>query len=39
MHFIFIITNLSGGGAEKAILKIASLLIEHGHNAQILIVS
>lgn len=38
MHFIFITTNLSGGGAEKAIIKIASLLAEHGHNTKILII-
>ena len=37
MHFIFITTDLSGGGAEKAILKIAHLLIQRGHIASILI--
>lgn len=37
MNFLFITTNLSGGGAEKAILSIANILNHHGHNAGILI--
>lgn len=36
MKFAFIITNLSGGGAEKAILKTAHALFEHGHNVSII---
>ncbi len=38
MRFAFILPNLVGGGAEKAVLKIASLLVERGHAAQILII-
>lgn len=31
MKFAFVIPNLAGGGAEKAVLKIATALLERGH--------
>jgi len=36
MNFLFITTNLSGGGAEKAIINIASLMHDFGHQTKIL---
>jgi glycosyltransferase involved in cell wall biosynthesis len=35
MRFAFVTTNLAGGGAEKALLKIASALIARRHEADI----
>lgn len=37
MKFVFVLTNLAGGGAEKAILKIASGLSEGGHGATVVL--
>jgi glycosyltransferase involved in cell wall biosynthesis len=39
MNFVFIITNLNAGGAEKAILNIASKLIEFGHGVDIILLN
>lgn len=35
MKFAFVTTNLRGGGAEKAILNLASLLASRGHTTQV----
>lgn len=35
MRFAFVTTNLRGGGAEKAVLNLASLLVARGHGAQV----
>jgi glycosyltransferase involved in cell wall biosynthesis len=35
LKFAFVTTNLRGGGAEKAMLNLASLLASRGHQAQI----
>ncbi|MBI4985080.1 MAG: glycosyltransferase [Rhodocyclales bacterium] len=35
MRFAFVMTNLAGGGAEKAVLKLADRLVKRGHQAQI----
>jgi len=35
LKFAFITTNLRGGGAEKAVLNLASLLASRGHAAQV----
>lgn len=37
MKFVFVVTNLAGGGAEKALLKLASCLVQRGHRAQIVL--
>ena len=37
MRFAFVLTNLAGGGAEKAVLKIAAALLEEGHAASIVL--
>lgn len=37
MRFCFIVTNLTGGGAEKAILKIASGLEDRGHRVDVVL--
>lgn len=37
MRFAFVLTNLSGGGAEKAILKLAAALRDCGHEAEIVL--
>jgi glycosyltransferase involved in cell wall biosynthesis len=39
MHFIFIITNLNNGGAEKAILNLATQLSAKGHQASIILLN
>jgi glycosyltransferase involved in cell wall biosynthesis len=36
LKFAFVVTNLAAGGAEKAVLKIAALLISRGHEAHLL---
>jgi hypothetical protein len=36
MRFGFILTNLAGGGAEKAVLNIAAGLAERGHRAELI---
>lgn len=35
MRFAFVLPNLAGGGAEKAVLKTAQALVERGHQADI----
>ena len=35
MRFVFVITNLAGGGAEKAIVKLAAGLADKGHEVEI----
>ena len=37
MKFAFITTNLRGGGAEKAMLKLAALLAGHGHETHLVL--
>jgi glycosyltransferase involved in cell wall biosynthesis len=37
MKFVFVITNLAGGGAEKALLKLSAALVERRHDAQIVL--
>lgn len=37
MKFAFVVTNLAGGGAEKALLKLAAALTAAGHEAHVLI--
>lgn len=37
MKFAFVVTNLKGGGAEKAVLKLAAALREAGHEAHLLL--
>jgi glycosyltransferase involved in cell wall biosynthesis len=37
MRFAFVITNLAGGGAEKAILKLVVGLAGRGHDAEIIL--
>jgi glycosyltransferase involved in cell wall biosynthesis len=37
MRFVFVTTNLAGGGAEKAVLKLATALAEKRHNAEIIL--
>lgn len=37
MTLYFIVTNLSGGGAEKAILKIAQILKRRGHEIRLIL--
>lgn len=37
MKFAFVLTNLAGGGAEKAILKLAAALTGRGHSAEVVI--
>lgn len=37
MRFVFVVTNLAGGGAEKAVLKLADRLAQRGHRAQIVL--
>jgi glycosyltransferase involved in cell wall biosynthesis len=37
MRFGFILTNLAGGGAEKAVLNIAAGLAERGHRAELIV--
>lgn len=37
MRFAFVLTNLAGGGAEKAVLKIARILRGRGHDATLLV--
>jgi len=37
VNFCFILTDLSGGGAEKAILNLSKSLIKKGHNVDIII--
>lgn len=39
MKFIFVITDLSGGGAEKAIVKICKSLVDSGHQAKIILLN
>ncbi len=36
MRFGFIVTNLAGGGAEKAVLNVAAGLAERGHRAELI---
>ena len=35
MKFVFVLTNLAGGGAEKALLKLSSGLADKGHEVEI----
>jgi len=35
MRFVFVVTNLAGGGAEKAVIKLASGLAGRGHDVEI----
>lgn len=37
MNFTFVITNLAGGGAEKIILRLATGLVQRGHDAEIVL--
>lgn len=37
MRFAFVVTNLLGGGAEKAVLKLAAGLVGRGHDAEIVL--
>jgi len=37
MHFVFILTNLAGGGAEKAVLKTACGLLGRGHRVDLVL--
>lgn len=37
MKFGFVVTNLAGGGAEKAVLNIAGALAERGHEVHLLL--
>jgi len=37
MNFAFILTDFSGGGAEKAVLKLLILLEGRGHNVQVIV--
>ena len=37
MRIGFVLTNLAGGGAEKAVLKIASGLAGHGHRVEVIL--
>lgn len=37
MKFAFVLTNLAGGGAEKAILKLAAALIGRGHEVEVVL--
>ena len=37
MNFALIITNLAGGGAEKAILKLAAGLVGRGHKVEVVL--
>lgn len=37
MRFCFVLTNLSGGGAEKAVLKIAHGLLGRGHSVDLVL--
>lgn len=35
MKFVFVVTNLAGGGAEKAIVKLAAGLADKGHDVEL----
>jgi len=37
MKFGFVVTNLAGGGAEKALLKLGALLTTRNHEVQLLL--
>ena len=37
MRFAFILPNLVGGGAEKALLKLAQQLLQNGHEAHLVL--
>ncbi len=37
MRFLIVITDLNGGGAERAILKLAAGLTQHGHHCEIIL--
>jgi len=37
MKFVFVVTNLAGGGAEKAIVKLAAALGRRGHQAEVVL--
>ena len=37
MNFVLIVTNLAGGGAERAMLNIASLLAGRGHSVDLIL--
>lgn len=37
MNFAFVLTNLAGGGAEKALLKLAATLAGRGHRAELVL--
>jgi glycosyltransferase involved in cell wall biosynthesis len=37
MNFIFVITNLAGGGAERAIINLAMLLTERAHRVDLIL--
>jgi glycosyltransferase involved in cell wall biosynthesis len=37
MNFAFVLTNLAGGGAEKAILKLSQALADRGHKAEVVL--
>ncbi len=37
MNFVFVVPNLAGGGAEKAILKLSRILLARGHRVDLLL--
>lgn len=37
MRFVFVVTNLAGGGAEKAIAKLTAGLAERGHDVELVL--
>ncbi|CAB1370370.1 glycosyltransferase [Denitratisoma oestradiolicum] len=37
MRFAFVVTNLAGGGAEKAVAKLAAALVARGHEARLVL--
>jgi glycosyltransferase involved in cell wall biosynthesis len=37
MRFVFVVTNLAGGGAEKAVVKLAAGLAEKGHDVDLVL--
>jgi glycosyltransferase involved in cell wall biosynthesis len=37
MNFVFVLTNLAGGGAEKAIAKLAGGLAQAGHDVELIL--
>lgn len=37
MNFVFVVPNLAGGGAEKAILKLSRILLARGHRVDLIL--